>query len=227
MTPTFQKIEPVSKKARIVAQLKEAILAGTVKSGEPLVEGKIAQQFGVGQGLIREALIELEHQGFVQRTPFAGTQVSKLNMEDAQQIFDVRIQLEPLAFFQAGLHADQLQLARLKELASQAKNAAEAQDLDNFFGQHLAFRRTVWQLSGNRFLEQTLERIVVPLYALYWIRRSPNMEGMLQTTVDCVAHQDRILAAYERKDFEEARRVAREFLVQMKGYLGTRLVPNG
>src|SRR5215469_17963544 len=102
MTPTFQKIESVSKKVRIVAQLKEAVIAGKMKSGEPIVEGKIAQQFGVGQGLIREALIELEHQGFVQRTPFAGTQVSTLNLEDAQQIFEIRIELEPLAFFLAG-----------------------------------------------------------------------------------------------------------------------------
>src|SRR5579871_3849657 len=141
MAPTFQKIEPVSKKARIVAQLKEAIIAGTVKSGEQIVEGKIAQQFGVGQGLIREALIDLEHQGFVQRTPFSGTQVSTLNMEDAQQIFDVRIQLEPLAFFQAGLRADDQQLAGLKELASACKSAAKAQDLDNFFAHHLAFRK--------------------------------------------------------------------------------------
>ena len=86
MAPTFQKIEPVSKKARIVAQLREAIISGNIQAGEQIVEGKIAQQFGVGQGLIREALIELEHHGFVQRTPFSGTQVPKLTLEDAEQI---------------------------------------------------------------------------------------------------------------------------------------------
>jgi DNA-binding GntR family transcriptional regulator len=227
MSPTFQKIEPVSKKARIVAQLKEAVIAGTIQSGEQIVEGKIAQQFGVGQGLIREALIELEHQGFVQRTPFAGTQVSKLNMEDAQQIFDIRIELEPLAFFLAGQHADDHQVAELKKLAEQAKTAAHARDLETFFANHLNFRKSIWKLSGNRYLQQMLERVVVPLYALYFIRRSRNMEGIVQTTIDCVEHQDKILAAYDRKDFEEARRIAREFLMQMKGYLGTRLVTTG
>src|SRR5437762_3189231 len=106
----FQKIEPVSKKVRVVALLKEAILAGTIQSGEPIVEAKIAQEFGVGQGLIREVLIELEHQGFVQRTPFSGTQVVKLSSEDAQQIFDLRIALEPLAVARTGrvLSAKQL-----------------------------------------------------------------------------------------------------------------------
>src|SRR3989442_15477531 len=97
MMQTFQKVEPVSKKERVVASLKAAILSGALKSGDAIVEGKIAQEFGVGQGLIREALIELEHKGFVQRTPFSGTQVVQLTSEDAQQIFDIRIALEPLA----------------------------------------------------------------------------------------------------------------------------------
>src|SRR5438552_10620629 len=98
MLPTFQKIEPVSKKVRIVASLKEAILSGALQSGDQIVEGKLAQQLGVGQGLIREALIELEHQGFVQRSPFSWTQVTTLTNEDANQIYEIRIEVEPLAF---------------------------------------------------------------------------------------------------------------------------------
>src|SRR5262247_226029 len=98
MSTTFQRIEPVSKKTRVVVLLREAIVSGAIKGGEQIVEAKLAQQFGVGQGLIREALIELEHQGFVQRTPFSGTTVPTLTLEDAQQIFELRIELEPLAF---------------------------------------------------------------------------------------------------------------------------------
>src|SRR5947207_13260645 len=105
MRPVFPKIEPISKKARIVTSMREAIVSGAIKSGEQIVEGKLAQELGVGQGLIREALIELEHQGFVQRTPFAGTQVTELTIQDAQQIYDLRIELEPLAFFLAGPQA--------------------------------------------------------------------------------------------------------------------------
>src|SRR5438552_4205593 len=114
MSSTFQKIEPISKKTRVVALLREAIISGAIQSGEQIVEGKIAQQFGVGQGLIREALIELEHQGFVQRTPFSGTQVSTLTLEDAQQIFDIRIELEPLAVSLAGARAEPQQVDELR-----------------------------------------------------------------------------------------------------------------
>src|SRR5215475_15259271 len=109
----FQKVEPVSKKARVVTLLRDAIISGAIRSGEQIVEGKIAQEFGVGQGLIREALIELEHQGFVQRTPFSGTQVPKLTVEDAQHIFEIRIELEPLAVFLAGPNLTEADLSGL------------------------------------------------------------------------------------------------------------------
>ena len=103
--------------------------------------------------------------------------------------------------------------------------ASKAGDLDAFFESHLAFRRKVWKLSGNRYVEQILERVVIPLYALYVIRQSYNLEGIRQTTIDCTEHQDRILAAYEQNSFEEAREIARYFLKRMKEYLGTRLPP--
>jgi DNA-binding GntR family transcriptional regulator len=225
MNLLLQKIEPISKKARIVASLREAMISGAIKSGEQLVEGKIAQQLGVGQGVIREALIELEHQGFVQRTPFAGTQVTELTLQDAQQIYDVRIELEPLAFFLAGQEAQARQISELGEMAEKARIASKEGDLAAFFENHLSFRREIWARSGNRYLQQILERIVVPLYALYMIRQSYNLEGILQTTMDCTSHQDGILAAYEQKNFEEAREIARNFLLRMKEYLGSRLPP--
>src|SRR5438067_10532284 len=118
---TFQKVEPISKKARVAASLREAIISGAIQSGEQIVEGKIAQEFGVGQGLIREALIELEHQGFVQRTPFSGTQVVKLSSEDAQQIFDLRIALEPLAVSLAGFALTARSMEELERLANKVQ----------------------------------------------------------------------------------------------------------
>jgi len=219
----FQKIEPVSKKTRVVGLLRDAILSGTIKSGEQIVEGKLAQQFGVGQGLVREALIELEHQGFVQRTPFSSTQVPTLTLEDAQDIFDMRIALEPLAIALAGPAASSADIAELDDLLEKARQGATDGDLDKFFDNHLAFRRKVWQLSGNKYLLQTLERLVVPLYALYLIRRKHNRESLQQTVIDCVEHQQKIMKAYKTGDFDEARAVASDFLVRMKGYLGTRL----
>lgn len=223
MPITLQKIEPISKKARIVDSLSEAIISGEIRSGEQIVEGKLAQQIGVGQGVIREALIELEHNGFVQRMPFSGTQVTELTLQDAQQIYDIRIELEPLAFFLAGPNANEQRISELREIAEKSRIASKTGDLDVFFANVLAFRKKIWALSGNRHLQQILERIVIPLYALYVIRQQSNLDGILQTTIDFASHQDKILIAYEQKNFEEARETARLFLKRMKETLGTQL----
>jgi DNA-binding GntR family transcriptional regulator len=225
MSATFQKLEPVSKKVRIVALLREAMISGAIKGGEQIVEAKVAQQFGVGQGLIREALIELEHQGFVRRTPFSGTHVHALTLQDAQQIFEVRIELEPLAFSLAAVNVTDGDIAELAELVDKTKIASKAEDLDSFFDNHLAFRKSIWKLSGNSYLQQALERVVIPLYALYLIRQSYNRDGLFQTITDCIEHEDKILAAFRKKDSKQARRVASEFLTNMRKYLATRLVP--
>ena len=222
---TFQKLQPVSKKTQVVTTLKDAILSGNLQPGDQIVEGKLAQQLGVGQGLIREALIELEHQGFVQRSPFSWTQVTTFTNEDAEQIFEIRIKVEPLAFTLAATKASPEEVAELRDLTAKAREGAASQDLAVFFEKHLAYRRRVWDLSGNRFLKETLERLVAPLYALYLMRSNFNREGMFQTIEDCLVHQEETLRAFEAGNYPEVARIVGSFLQQMKDSLGSRLLP--
>ena len=50
---------------RLTAHLFDAILHGELSAGERIVEGKLAQQLGVAQSTVREALQQLEHQGLL------------------------------------------------------------------------------------------------------------------------------------------------------------------
>ena len=93
----LELIQPISKRDQVIRAMKDAILSGTIQPGTSIVESKIAQQLGAGVPLIREALIELEHQGFVQRTPYKGTTVIKLSPVDVRRIFGLRVELEALA----------------------------------------------------------------------------------------------------------------------------------
>lgn len=221
----FQKLQPISKKTRVVSAMKEAILSGALRPGDQIVEGKLAQQLGVGQGLIREALIEMEHQGFVQRSPFSWTQVTTFSNEDADQIFEIRIEVEPLAFMLAARKATPDHIRDLWDLTAKAKEGVGAEQLNVFFENHLAYRRRAWELSGNRFLTETLERLVAPLYALYLMKADFNRDGLLQTVHDCIRHQEDTLRAFEAGDPEEAGRVVRDFLLQMRDSLGSKLLP--
>ena len=83
----LELIQPISKRDQVVRAVKDAILSGTIQPGASIVESKVAQQLGAGVPLIREALIALEHQGFVQRTPYKGTTVTKLGPGGCQTDF--------------------------------------------------------------------------------------------------------------------------------------------
>jgi DNA-binding GntR family transcriptional regulator len=195
-------------------------MSGAISSGEKIVEATVAQQFGVGQGLIREALLELEYGGFVQRTPFSNTRVATLSDEDARHVFDIRIELEPLAFeLAARAFRSKNDIALLRGLMAQSKKGANSGDLACFYDNHLALFRKVWELSENKFLHQTLERLVVPLFVLYLTRTSFSSEALMRKAITCSDHQEQILQTFLAGDVCGLKRMVSDCLIQMKAMI--------
>ena len=205
----FSQLESISKKDRVVALLKEAIVSGNMKPGDAIVETKLAQQLGVGQPLVREALIELEHQGFVQRLAYRGTYVTKLSREDIEQIFNLRIKLEAIAIEWAKANVQAEDLEALRHFVSLMMEAAKEQDIAQFYKNYLAFHRKLWTLSGNRYLVETLERVVAPLFAFFVMK---TIKDHLSFEESATSHE-KIIAALESLEASSVR----EFLEQMLG----------
>jgi len=213
----FRKVAPISKKDTVNRLLKEAIASGAITCGDQIVEAKVARQFGVGQGLVREALLELECEGFVQRTPFSNTRIVTLSSEDAGHIFDIRIELEPFAFELAmRILVAKNDVAELRKSITQAKKAASFGDLASFFDNHLAFFRKVWELSGNKYLQHTLEGMVLPLFVLYLTRSSFTSEVLLQQAVACADSQERIFQTFLAGQVWEIKRMTADCVMQLK-----------
>ena len=127
-----------------LASFKEAILSGIIQPGEAIVESKIAQQLGAGIPLIREALIELEHQGYVQKVPYKGTTVTKLERREVEKIFRLRTELESLAVEWAKENVTPEDIEYLRGVTVKMKAAAQTLDLDQFYQNDLAFHRKLW-----------------------------------------------------------------------------------
>src|SRR5438552_7824791 len=123
-------IQPISKKDQVVAAIKEAILLGTIGPGDQIVESRMARQLGSGIPLVREALIALEHQGFVQKTPYKGTTATKLEPRQIQQIFELRVVLEALAIEWAKENVTPADIKELKVLIERMERPATELDLD-------------------------------------------------------------------------------------------------
>jgi DNA-binding GntR family transcriptional regulator len=113
----------VPLKARAYAAVKEAILSLRFEPGMPLVESDLAQQLGISKTPVRDALQELEREGFVTRVPFKGTYVTDVTVTDIVEFFQLRAALEGFA---ARLAAPMLSDAELDQLDRDLAAAAVA-----------------------------------------------------------------------------------------------------
>ncbi len=132
-------------------------------------EGRL---LGIGQPTLREALKELEYQGFVRKYPKRGTHVTKLTREDFGKIQEVRMALEVVAIERAALRITPETAAQLHERA-----AAKRFDLRDFHRQDVAFHQLLWDIAGNQYLATALERVAFGLFAFVLLQRDPEATG--------------------------------------------------
>lgn len=214
-------IQPVSKRDQVVASIKAAILSGSIQPGESIVESKVAQQLGAGIPLVREALIELEHQGYVQKVPYKGTTVTKLERRNVEQIFRLRVELETLAIEWAKESVAAPDIEYLRNETAKMRRAAEVLDLDAFYESDLAFHRKLWEMSGNEYLVECLERIVVPLFAFFVMKNRRDRQSYLASA----ANHEKIVEALPRLSGPKLSALMRDSLAGWKTEVLDDLLP--
>jgi DNA-binding GntR family transcriptional regulator len=137
-------------------QVKEAILERILKGeyapGERLVETRIAEEFGISQAPVREALRDLELLRFVESEAFRGARVRDVSPEELLEIYPVRAALEEVAAHAAATRLTAEQLDAL-EHEVEAMSAAAASGNTHAQADHdAAFHRIIVEASGNTIL---------------------------------------------------------------------------
>lgn len=94
--------------------LKEQILTCQLMPGAPLPSDHLTRQLGLSRTPIREAILRLEKEGFVEVRPRMGTFVSHLNVRDIHEMYEVRSALEALAARQVAGRIDRERLAAVE-----------------------------------------------------------------------------------------------------------------
>lgn len=167
-----QPIRFQSRPEAVAAQLRHAILTGGLKPGDRLVEQKLAARFGIGQPTLREALKDLELEGFVRKTSKRHTLVTRLTKEDYRQILEVRLALEALAIDRAARRLTGEATRDLEKCVEAMEAAAGRVDLAAFHQNDLDFHRRLWELAGNQHLALALERVAFGLFAFVLVERN-------------------------------------------------------
>lgn len=155
-----------SASARVYELLKERILTCELPPGTSLNEGRLAEQLEVSKTPIREALAMLSHEGFIEVLPRQGYRVTVLTLADVQEIFHLRLLLEPAAAALAAERATADQLQALRSLAEEAPSVDPGQGFADYVTHYREFHVRLAEASGNARLAETLQHLLEELQRL-------------------------------------------------------------
>lgn len=171
-----ESLSPIQKEVlrdKIADVLRRWILDGTLQPGERIIELNVSRKLNVSRAPLREALWALERQGLVEIRPHHGAAVTLLSPESIREIFEIRELLELHAARKLRSRLDDPARAALHEAVRRLEEAAAARDMARFCEADFEFHKTLWRLSGNRHLAETLESISSRFFGYALIRDLP------------------------------------------------------
>ena len=83
-------------KQKIYEDMKDKLIHCIYKPGSELNEVQLTEEYGVSRTPIREAISQLEVEGYVKVLPKKGIYISDITVDDVLQIFQTRIEIEPV-----------------------------------------------------------------------------------------------------------------------------------
>jgi len=125
-TPSADPANTLSNELTVT--LRDAIITGDIKQGSKLSETKLAKEFDVSRGPLREAIRRLEGMNLIRHTPQQGARVVTLNAELILQIYDTREALESKASSLAAINMSSQEVDELHRIIdAQGKHLRDAE----------------------------------------------------------------------------------------------------
>jgi DNA-binding GntR family transcriptional regulator len=183
--------------------LRDAIAAGTIRPGEHLGEPAIAESLGISRTPIREALLRLETERFVERTVGRRVVVAAVTPEEVLDVYAVREVLNGLAAKLAAENASTTDLIRLRKLHREMKWAYDDGDIARMASLNFVFHDAVGVASRNAFLLEMLRK------AHDTHHRYPGSTFSLpERAAGSIREHEEILQAIEARDGQRAAELA-------------------
>ena len=197
---------PISVADEVAQFIRGQICKGILRPGDRLIELKIGKELGVAQNVVREALIKLDHWGYVQRFPRKGTYVISLSRNEVIKLFEVRTPWEILAveLILKRWKTEELDFAQAERALAEMHNALGRADFLNLYDSDLQFHRSLWQLANNRYLFQALERVTIPVFGFFAIKKMTSIQDLAWHEW-VLSNHDSLLEAVKGRSLAKAR----------------------
>lgn len=159
--------EPTTLHAGVYDQLRQWLILGKVAPGAGMSTRGLAQQLGVSQMPVRDALSRLAAEGAVMVRSKRKIVVTPMTPERLNEIIDCRLLLEPAAAVNALPFLNAAKVRQLRTI-DQALDAAEAQGATDAYIEHnFRFHFEIYRAGGDTMLTRIIETL--------WVQFGPLM----------------------------------------------------
>jgi DNA-binding GntR family transcriptional regulator len=152
----------------VAERIRMAILGGDYEPGVWLRQQQLADDLGVSQMPVREALKKLALEGLVEYIPYKGARVLAISLEDVEDLYAQRIFLETRA---ARLAAEQItasELADLGRLHQEMANHQAAEQITQYRQLNRRFHEVIYAASRRQYLIRTLNQLWAAFPTMLW-----------------------------------------------------------
>jgi DNA-binding GntR family transcriptional regulator len=142
-----------------VDQLRAAILAGDFAPGQRLVEADLSELLAASRATVRAALVELSHEGLVERIANRGARVRTISIEEAVAITEVRMVVEGLCAAKAAERVTDAEILELRELGRSMQAAVTGGDVLGYSRLNEQLHDRVREISAQPVAGEVLTRL--------------------------------------------------------------------
>ena len=194
--------------------LRDKLTQGKLTQGAALNLNAISTELGISRTPLRDALLQLDQEGFVTIVPRCGVFVKRLSLEDIRHYYRILGALESTVVLSVFDRILPSHIERMKRLNLDQKESIHKEDFQAYYQQNLQFHGVFLQLSTNEPLKRIIEPMKQRLYDF------PRHRYVTEWELSNCAEHDRLIAAFETGDRYGAVRLLRDvhwsFEVQKK-----------
>lgn len=156
---TINKNKPNTKSEKVYDFLKEKVLSGHYKPGERIIIREVSEQLGVSDIPVREALKKLAADGLIEIKSHSGARVAPLNIDNLEEIFLIRIELETLSTRLAVKAATAEEIDSLEQLVNNMEESITKHNIADYTKYNREFHQRLYRASHAPVLIEMIENL--------------------------------------------------------------------
>lgn len=198
-SPGLPRDGDLSLTEQVFNALKGEILRSQIRPGSVVIEGDLAERFGVSKTPIREALRLLVQDGWIEVMPRRGYLVRPIGLDDLREVYELRRILESGVVRKVIEQMNRKTVAELRRLIEAQADAGDS--LETSIDASRDFHLSLARLTGNERLVRGLAALLDEVERL--LRMLPELVSLMTSTSEIEAHR-RLVDALEEHDADLA-----------------------